>query len=48
VALPVESQAPELKPDEDKDENKDGKKKKNRCASCNKKVGLTGECYFLL
>nr|CAD7267756.1 unnamed protein product [Timema shepardi] len=28
-----------------KDSDKDGKKKKNRCASCRKKVGLTGfEC----
>jgi len=31
-----------VKADEDKEEQKDGKKKKNRCASCNKKVGLTG------
>lgn len=30
---------------EDKDGDKDGKKKKNRCATCRKKVGLTGfEC----
>ncbi|XP_031332297.1 AN1-type zinc finger protein 6-like isoform X5 [Photinus pyralis] len=29
----------------DKDEDKEGKKKKNRCAICRKKVGLTGfEC----
>lgn len=27
---------------EDKDSEKDGKKKKNRCLSCKKKVGLTG------
>ena len=25
-------------------QDKDGKKKKNRCATCRKKVGLTGEC----
>lgn len=31
--------------DEDKDGDKDNKKKKNRCAVCRKKVGLTGfEC----
>uniref|UniRef100_T1E2B4 Putative zinc finger protein n=1 Tax=Psorophora albipes TaxID=869069 RepID=T1E2B4_9DIPT len=30
---------------DDKDSDKDGKKKKNRCATCRKKVGLTGfEC----
>ncbi|XP_055380840.1 AN1-type zinc finger protein 5 [Condylostylus longicornis] len=30
---------------EDKDDNKDGQKKKNRCVTCRKKVGLTGfEC----
>ncbi|KAJ8919221.1 hypothetical protein NQ315_012209, partial [Exocentrus adspersus] len=28
---------------EDKDGDKDAKKKKNRCATCRKKVGLTGE-----
>lgn len=27
---------------DDKDSDKDGKKKKNRCATCRKKVGLTG------
>jgi hypothetical protein len=37
-----------VKADEDKEEQKDGKKKKNRCASCNKKVGLTGKHLNLL
>jgi hypothetical protein len=27
---------------EERDEGRDGKKKKNRCLSCKKKVGLTG------
>lgn len=27
----------------DKDSDKDAKKKKNRCATCRKKVGLTGK-----
>lgn len=30
---------------DDKDSDKDPKKKKNRCAMCRKKVGLTGECF---
>ena len=29
----------------DKDGDKDAKKKKNRCATCRKKVGLTGELF---
>ena len=37
------SQVPEAKAEEDKEDQKDGKKKKNRCASCNKKIGLTGK-----
>ena len=28
---------------DERDEGRDGKKKKNRCLSCKKKVGLTGE-----
>ena len=28
-----------------KETDKDGKKKKNRCALCRKKVGLTGKFY---
>jgi hypothetical protein len=32
----------------DGDSQKDGKKKKNRCLSCKKKVGLTGESSFLV
>jgi hypothetical protein len=28
-----------------KDSDKEGKKKKNRCAVCRKKVGLTGACH---
>lgn len=43
VAVEDVSQVPQVKADEDKEEQKDGKKKKNRCASCNKKVGLTGK-----
>lgn len=31
---------------EGKDSDKEGKKKKNRCAVCRKKVGLTGECHI--
>lgn len=31
---------------DDKDSDKDPKKKKNRCAMCRKKVGLTGECFL--
>lgn len=30
---------------DDKDGDKDAKKKKNRCAVCRKKVGLTGNSY---
>jgi hypothetical protein len=29
-----------------KDSDKEGKKKKNRCAICRKKVGLTGACHI--
>jgi hypothetical protein len=29
-----------------KDSDKEGKKKKNRCAVCRKKVGLTGGCHI--
>jgi hypothetical protein len=29
--------------DDDKDGDKDAKKKKNRCVTCRKKVGLTGK-----
>jgi hypothetical protein len=29
-----------------KDSDKEGKKKKNRCAVCRKKVGLTGACHI--
>jgi len=32
---------------EGKDSDKEGKKKKNRCAVCRKKVGLTGACQTL-
>lgn len=32
----------------DKDGDKDAKKKKNRCATCKKKVGLTGNNSLLL
>ena len=31
-----------------KDSDKEGKKKKNRCAVCRKKVGLTGACRICL
>jgi hypothetical protein len=31
---------------EGKDSDKEGKKKKNRCAVCRKKVGLTGACHM--
>ena len=31
-----------LPPADDPQESKEGKKKKNRCLSCKKKVGLTG------
>jgi hypothetical protein len=31
---------------EGKDSDKEGKKKKNRCAVCRKKVGLTGTCHI--
>jgi hypothetical protein len=31
-----------------KDSDKEGKKKKNRCAVCRKKVGLTGACHISL
>jgi hypothetical protein len=31
---------------EEREEGRDGKKKKNRCLSCKKKVGLTGERPF--
>jgi hypothetical protein len=30
-----------------KDSDKEGKKKKNRCAVCRKKVGLTGVCHII-
>lgn len=33
---------------EGKDSDKEGKKKKNRCAVCRKKVGLTGACHISL
>lgn len=33
--------------DEDKGDDKDAKKKKNRCAICRKKVGLTGKFIVL-
>lgn len=33
---------PSAEEDEQKDGDKDSKKKKNRCAVCRKKVGLTG------
>ncbi len=33
---------------EEREEGRDGKKKKNRCLSCKKKVGLTGERPFHL
>ena len=29
-------------------EGQDGKKKKNRCLSCKKKVGLTGKFYLII
>jgi hypothetical protein len=32
---------------EEREEGRDGKKKKNRCLSCKKKVGLTGEILFI-
>jgi hypothetical protein len=31
---------------EEREEGRDGKKKKNRCLSCKKKVGLTGETAY--
>lgn len=31
-----------------KDSDKEGKKKKNRCAVCRKKVGLTGACHIII
>lgn len=31
-----------------KETDKESKKKKNRCAVCRKKVGLTGKIYYLL
>lgn len=34
--------------DDDKEGDKDSKKKKNRCATCRKKVGLTGKSPFLI
>ena len=33
---------------EDREEGRDGKKKKNRCLSCKKKVGLTGGLFLPL
>ena len=33
---------------EDREEGRDGKKKKNRCLSCKKKVGLTGGSFLPL
>lgn len=33
---------------QEKDDDKDSKKKKNRCATCRKKVGLTGESPQLI
>jgi len=44
AAVAIDLQAPELKLEEDRD----GKKKKNRCGSCNKKVGLTGTFLTLV
>lgn len=35
--------SPSTSSGQDSDSQKDGKKKKNRCLSCKKKVGLTGE-----
>jgi len=41
----LSSSAPEVDSDAADAADKDGKKKKNRCATCRKKVGLTGfEC----
>ena len=38
----LSSSAPEVDSDAADAADKDGKKKKNRCATCRKKVGLTG------
>jgi len=38
----VEEGGPGVEQGEEREEGRDGKKKKNRCISCKKKVGLTG------
>lgn len=38
----------DLDESQDNKDDKDAKKKKNRCATCRKKVGLTGELVQLL
>ena len=44
ASTPADIEGPSTSNDpETPDGNKDGKKKKNRCLSCKKKVGLTGE-----
>lgn len=44
-SLPDDTAGPSNQDDDDKDGDKDAKKKKNRCVTCRKKVGLTGfEC----
>ena len=48
ASTPADIEGPSTSNDpETPDGNKDGKKKKNRCLSCKKKVGLTGESYTL-
>lgn len=41
-----EAVGPAVEQGEDREEGRDGKKKKNRCLSCKKKVGLTGGLYL--
>lgn len=40
-----ESPAPNANPEDSDGHKESGKKKKNRCMSCKKKVGLTGKLF---
>ena len=47
AAIPDAIQAEPATQDQDQQEPKELKKKKNRCLSCKKKVGLTGKKFSL-